>query len=403
MPAFELLVVGVSWPPETFIRRKLEGLARQGVRVTAAAAPNRGDEVRLPGVRLMPLALLSGSPWRRGADFLRNLAKAAMRSPAAVIRAAVLALRQEGGFGAKLQWLSKLLPFAGQRPDIVHFEWNFAATAYLPLFDLLRRPSVVSCRGAHINVAPHNPARRGDVRSLPATFQRATAIHCVSEAILKEGKAYGLTPEKAFLIRPAVDTEFFRPLESRPAANGYFRVAATGSLGWRKAYEFALMAIRRLLDRGYQVRCDIIGDGDKTSWQRVRYTVQDLSLENAVVLLGPQPPGEVRRVLQGADAFLLSSLSEGISNAVLEAMACGLPVVSTECGGMREAVTDGVEGFLTPLYDPGAMAGALEKLLLNHGLRASMGANARARAVLQFGLKDQIAAWVTAYDRILAR
>jgi glycosyltransferase involved in cell wall biosynthesis len=111
----------------------------------------------------------------------------------------------------------------------------------------------------------------------------------------------------------------------------------------------------------------------------------------------------VRRVLQGADAFLLSSLSEGISNAVLEAMACGLPVVTTDCGGMREAVTDGVEGFLTPLYDPGAMAGALEKLLLNHRLRTAMGAKARARAVAQFDLKDQIAAWAAAYDRILTR
>ncbi len=121
-----------------------------------------------------------------------------------------------------------------------------------------------------------------------------------------------------------------------------------------------MLAIQQLKAAGVPVQYQIIGDGPER--QRILYTIQDLGLQDCTQLLGRQPPTAVRELLQQADAFLLASLSEGIANVVLEAMACGLPVVTTDCGGMREAVTDGVEGFVTPVRDPNAMAQALEKL-----------------------------------------
>ena len=123
-------------------------------------------------------------------------------------------------------------------------------------------------------------------------------------------------------------------------------MVTVGTLMWSEgAQKWALQAIRRVSDAGINVQFEIIGDGPDR--QRVLYTIADLGLGGHVRLVGKLSPGQVLVRVQQADAFLLPSLSEGISNAVLEAMACGVPVVTTECGGMREAVTDGVEGLMS--------------------------------------------------------
>jgi glycosyltransferase involved in cell wall biosynthesis len=157
------------------------------------------------------------------------------------------------------------------------------------------------------------------------------------------------------------------------------------------------MAVKRLAERDVQVRLEIVGDGKKAERQRVLYGIRDLGLERTVRLRGPLPPAEVREVLQEADVFLLASVSEGISNAALEAMSCGTPVVTTDCGGMCEAVTDGVEGFVVPVRDPEAMAAALERLAREAELRESMGRAARERAEREFTLERQIGEFVGLY------
>ena len=99
--------------------------------------------------------------------------------------------------------------------------------------------------------------------------------------------------------------------------------------------------------------------------------------------------------------FLLSSVSEGISNAALEAMACGLPLVTTDCGGMREAVRDGIDGFVVPLRDPRAMAAALARLARDEGLRQTMGNAARQRIVEHFSIETQIARFQALYREVI--
>jgi glycosyltransferase involved in cell wall biosynthesis len=101
-----------------------------------------------------------------------------------------------------------------------------------------------------------------------------------------------------------------------------------------------------------------------------------------------------------ADVFLLASLSEGISNAVLEAMACGITVVTTNCGGMAEAVTDGIEGFVVPVRDPCSMAHRLEKLATDRELCRRMGLAARDRIVREFTLTRQAESFVSLYSHL---
>ena len=373
MSAPRLLILGLKWPPETFIMRLINGLARRELDVTVAVdeRPAAGPALP-PNVRLVRLPGVVGR-WLR-------------RSPLS------------GGY------------------DVLYFPWNTSAIVYQSLLD--EAPSVISCRGSQINVAPHNPERAVLREGLALTFGKATAVHCVSQQIRDEAARYGLDPRKAVVIRPAVDPNLFRPALVSPSERGSavpsslgrglgrgtsspdtpFRLVTTGSILWRKGYEYALLAVRQLVERGLPVRFDIIGDGPER--QRLLYTIHDLGLQEHVVWHGPLPPAEVVGRLQAADAFLLTSLSEGISNAVLEAMACGLPVVTTDVDGMPEAVSDGVEGFLVPPRAPAATANALARLAASPELRRTMGAAGRRRVERDFALDDQIAAFVTLFQGV---
>jgi colanic acid/amylovoran biosynthesis glycosyltransferase len=392
-----LLVVGAAWPPETFIARLLQGLAQAGIQVTLAAARKpAGEWLSQPNLRWLFTPSWERPAVERALHLFTQAAGAARRG-GKDLRTLSSQLRRLKSRRERLAEWQRLLPFAGRRWDVIYFPWNSAAIEYLPLFDL-GMPAVISCRGSQINVAPHNPQRGALRHGLRQTFEKAEAVHCVSHAILREAAGYGLDPRKARVIYPAVDVEFFTPLAAGEREARSFHIVTTGSLIWRKGYEYALMAMRRLKDRGVPVDFEIIGSGPER--QRLLYTIDDLGLQDCARLAGRLPPETVRQRLQQADAFLLSSLSEGLSNAALEAMACGLPVVTTDVGGMGEAIRDGVEGLLTPPRDPAALAEALERLWRDPALRARLGAAGRGRVLRDFSLPAQVAQFVELFNSL---
>jgi colanic acid/amylovoran biosynthesis glycosyltransferase len=395
-----LLIVGVRWPPETFIRRKISRLSEQGVRVTVATSVSQFRlEFAMPGVRILRLSH-PNYPWiisilRLVRDGLVLLARRPRFVPSIIS-----AIRKQQPMAPKVIFakLRTYIPLMLTQPDVVHFEWNSAAIDNLPMFDIWNCPVIISCRGSQINIAPHNLERASIREGLRATFQRAAATHCVSEAIKQEARQYGLDPAKAWVIRPAVDPDFFYPSD-RLKSEDAFKLITTGSLIWGKGFEYALLAVRRVIDRGFRLHFRIIGEGPEK--QRLLYTIQDLGLQEHVRLLGQLSPAAVRSTLQEADVFVLSSLSEGISNAVLEAMACGLPVVTTDCGGMREAVQDGVEGFVVPIRQPKLLAHALMQLADDPELRERMGQAGRKRILCEFTLERQAGSFIQMLETVL--
>ncbi len=396
LSAPRVLIVGVKWPPETFLARLIRGLAARGVRVSVMVATRPIAEWRqLPNVDFMMARGWDGSAVGRLARTGGQLAAASWRSLPETRRV----YQSERGRDVSTTWIerfSRLLPFVGREWDVVYFPWNATAILYDSLMDKV--PAVISCRGAQVNVAPHHPQRTWLREGLGPAFHKAAAVHCVSAAIRDEAMQYGLDPAKAVIIRPAVDPDVFRPADGKNEDGGLLRLITTGSLIWRKGYEYALVAVRQLVDRGVPLRFDIIGSGPEN--QRLLYTIRDLALDEYVFLHGRLSPADVVARLQAADVFLLASLSEGISNAVLEGMACGLPVVTTAVGGMAEAVDDGVEGFVVPSRDAAAMAEALSALWRDPELRRRMGAAGRIRVQRDFRLSDQADAFVDLFRSV---
>ena len=261
-----LLEVGLRWPPETFIAWKLEGLAERGMRVTVASTRIFDPYAEVPGVELLPVP---GRPATRLAA-LRVVAGSGLalliRSPRRLLRLlrGCRSIRRDPvreRRGSMLEQVAACLPLARLRPDVVHFEWHSAAVRYLPLYDVWDCPVTTSCRGSDISVYPHVPGQELYASRLHDVFARVSGVHCVCESVMREATAFGLDPAKAVVARPSVDPELFRPEGRRDGdRDSALAVVMVGWLRWEKGYEYALEAVRRLVDDGVPVTLEIVGE-----------------------------------------------------------------------------------------------------------------------------------------------
>jgi len=141
--------------------------------------------------------------------------------------------------------------------------------------------------------------------------------------------------------------------------------------------------MKRQQDEGWKVVYTIVGDGPARD--EIEQAIFSLGLADSVELAGTRGEAEVQALLQSSDALLLTSVgSEGAPVAIMEAMACGVPVVSSIIGGTQDMIEHGKDGFLVPQQNVEAIADSLRQLAENPQLALEMGRLARARAVREF-------------------
>jgi colanic acid/amylovoran biosynthesis glycosyltransferase len=399
MPNLKILVMGTSTSQkDTFVQRRLKVLISAGMDVIAPVTRTPQMEAFLPdGVEVHWL-----EKHRNLIGYLKQWGSFLINHPRKLTRLLRALLANAQSVMEFLVLSGNALQLAKLEPDIIHFEWNSTAVDHKWMFDYFDCPTVISCRGRQVNIWPHMPGKEKFAQGLKHTFTRASAVHCVSKSILQECVEVGLDPQKGNVIYTAVDADFYAP---NPAINAKqneaMHIIMVGALIWRKGFEYALMALKSLLDQGLDVCLDIVGEGPELD--RIEYTARDLNILERVNLIGILNPDQVRDALWQADLFLLASLSEGIANVVIEAMSCGLPVVSTDCGGMQEAITDGVEGFLVPARDAVATSDALARLVKDSDLRASMGMAGRKRVLQSFTYELQSKKFSELYQNLAGR
>ena len=412
-----LLEVGVRWPPETFVGWKLEGLAARGMRVTLASRDVFDPDVRLPGVELLRLPTRPRTA-REWWEAVRAALALAITHPVRLVKL-VRGVRRHvtpaarSRHGGPRGALTMCLPLARLRPDVVHFEWHGTAVDHLPLFDVWGCPITTSARGSDMSVYPHVPGMQHYAERLPRVLDRVSLVHCVSESVKWEAVELGLDPAKARVVRPAVDPELFRLAALGEAGDDgredVLRLVTVGWLRWEKGHEYALLTVRALLDRDVPARLEILGrtppekDGKPGEQARIRHTVADLGLDGHVRLVGHASSADVSRRLRASHALLHSAVTEGIPNAIVEAMACGRPVVAARCGGIGEVVADGVEGFLVEPREPEQAAEALIRLWRDSGLRARMGQAGRERVLSGLTVEHEHGAFLAMYREAVGR
>jgi glycosyltransferase involved in cell wall biosynthesis len=248
----------------------------------------------------------------------------------------------------------KFYPVLYHRPDIFHIQWAKSISDWMWVQEFGIK-LVLSLRGAHINYSPiADPELAQTYRNY---FPRLDGFHAVSEAIAREAQHYGADPQKIQVVYSGL-TDLDAVFDKKPK-NEVFEILSVGRSHWKKGYDYALQAMQLLGDKKIDFNYTLIGGKGA---EELEFLKADLGLQDRVQLLGNMPFEIVQQKMFQADVLLLSSVEEGIANVVLEAMQLGTLVLSTDCGGMREVIQDGKNGFIVPVRDPQSMAAALQKI-----------------------------------------
>jgi glycosyltransferase involved in cell wall biosynthesis len=174
-------------------------------------------------------------------------------------------------------------------------------------------------------------------------------------------------------------------------------VGVIGNLYPVKGHQYLIDAIPSVLEKYSDTSFVFAGRGQLET--ELKQQVNRLGLDKRVHFLGLRQ--DIFRILALLDVFVLPSLSEGLSMAILEAMMAGKPVVATSVGGNPEIVLDGETGFLVPPRDSRALASSLIALLRNQHLATQFGESGKLRAERQFGLQAMVSAYQSLYDEHL--
>ena len=228
-------------------------------------------------------------------------------------------------------------------------------------------PSFITVRG----VENEYLSIPGIGEQLAAALRSATACICVSHSLRELIVRHGVAAERATVIHNAIDREAFRPGDLAAARAGVGvpgqvpLIVSVGHLVVRKRHHVLIEAFARLKRRHPEARLAIIGAAafEPEYPERLRRLARELSVEDSVRFVGNVPQPQVVQWLRAADVFALGTEREGCCNAVLEALACGLPVVTTAAGDNLWFVRDGVNGYIVPVDDAGAIEAALVRSL----------------------------------------
>lgn len=256
------------------------------------------------------------------------------------------------------------------QPNLVHAHGAKAALAALSL--PARAPVVVTL---------HNEWRGGPLTVLlRLLLRRARGVVCVSDAVRSSLLRHGIRPVSDQVIRNGVDLDHFQPRPALPEG------PPTAAFVGRLAEEKGVRALCDLAARAGPVRLLLAGEGP------LRELVAATALRYPKHLHWRGAVADPRSVYRAVHLLVAPSLTEGLPLAPLEAMACGLPVVATAAGGLREVVEHGKTGLLVPPGDPAALLRALERVGTEPELNARMGSAARRRVEEHFSLEHSLSA-----------
>jgi glycosyltransferase involved in cell wall biosynthesis len=321
--------------------------------------------------------LITGTPLLGGARYpVAGLPAVALRSPYA--RDFVYRFQNRRGFGRLTmtalhvdeEWFCRAawrhIAAAKVRPDVVHAHALHQAAR----LRTVNVPVIINLPGAP------NPRYTEDLRQADALVADGWAAQHLPATLGREVER----------VQKGVDAELFQPrgasLRSALRLDHTGVVITVARLVPLKNLTLLIDAIAIVRNHGTSVHLVIVGDGPQAAALKQRAAALDLA--DTVTFIGYLPQSETPPAYRAADVFALSSDFDNSPNVVLEAMACGLPIVTTDVGGVREFVEDGAGGAVVPPKDAAALAAALETYLRSPQAAQAAGSYNRRRATTEF-------------------
>jgi glycosyltransferase involved in cell wall biosynthesis len=299
-------------------------------------------------------------------------------------------------FDVRAAWqLSYVL--ADVQPDVVHahdpMAVSLTAMALRMKTGLSRTPRVVASRRVDFHLKRHAFSRW--------KYSHVDVFIAASNTIAQILIDDGVAAERIVTVHDGVNVGY---IDKQPAVDvhaafwlpkGVPVVGNVAALAPHKGQKHLVAAAARLVRDLPDTRVVIIGDGELR--EPLERQVRDLGLERHVLIAGFR--GDVIGLMKTFDLFVMSSVTEGLGSAILEAMACSRAVVATRAGGIPEVVVPGETGLLVAPHDEPALAAAIVELLRDPARRAEMGAAGRTRVVEQFSIDKMVQATLAVYER----
>jgi sugar transferase (PEP-CTERM/EpsH1 system associated) len=293
------------------------------------------------------------------------------------------------------------------RPAIVHTRNLSALEAQIPAFFL---PGVKTLHGVHGRDVFDLEGKSRKYNLLRRFIRPLVGRYITVSKDLRNWliKTINVPEERVVQIYNGVDRRLFHPRQAGPnttAPDGFLTegavvIGTVGRLAGVKDQATLIRAFKELLQTGNdKVRLIIAGDGPQRG--QLQHLITELQLDKKVWMAGDR--SDIPDILRTFDIFVLPSQGEGISNTILEAMATGLPVVATRVGGNPELVQDGVNGYLVPRSDPGALAKAIKELVDDNDKRARTGNTSLEFVRGTFDWDKTVTCYLSVYDELLNR
>lgn len=346
MALLKILLFDGSYKTTPFINRLAGGLAiSHQVYITGF---NEELPTRVPEVKYVPLGS-NQSKWR---FILSSLGWGFKSGRLTLFMRAIINLFK--GDRQALQKQNLELALQKISPDIIHLQWPSTISWFEEVLEQQQIPVVLSQRGFHNNVRPFVDAE--NLAYLQKWYPKIAGFHSVSHAMMATGDKIWNAPQKLNrVVYTGLDLKDVSFSESYSPKTP-LQLLSIGRSHWIKGYDYVLRACKILKDKNLPFQYTIIGgEGD----EELQFLITDLQLNDCVLLEKRKPQNDVFKIMREVSLLLMPSLEEGIPNVVVEAMAIGLPVISTDCGGVPELIEDKVNGWLVPMRDAEAMAEAI--------------------------------------------
>ena len=367
---------------ETFILNQITGLIDRGHEVDIYAMPptDRERVVVHPDVEKYDLLkrtyyrnLPSSKLWRL-TKAVSTIMKNIYKHPLPILKS--LNIFRFGRRATSLWMLYQIFPFLDKEPyDII--QCHFGHIGYLAILvkeiGAIKGKVVTTFHGADIATQlTVQPAEYcGDL------FQKGDLFLPISERWKDGIIKLGCDKEKIIVHRMGIDTKRFAPTSCQNKYNGKIHLLTVARLVEKKGIEYGIRAVSKILKEHPNVEYKIVGEGELENC--LKKLINDLKVNENVKLLGRKQQEEIIELMQHEDIMLAPSITssegdqEGIPVSLMEALAMGLPVVSTQHSGIPELVQNGKFGFLVPERDADALADKLEYLIEHPELRREMG------------------------------
>jgi glycosyltransferase involved in cell wall biosynthesis len=291
---------------------------------------------------------------------------------------------------------SRALRASGFRPDLIHASFYYGGISGYAAGKALAVPVVVT---EHSTAFPLRELGRGMAAAVRFVMHRVAAVMPVCDFLQRAMEAYGVRAR--FRVVPnAVDTTAFHPAARTSPRSSARRLIFVGNLEptEHKGFPTLLDALHTLAQRRGDWHLDVVGEGPSRAEYEEKVAAS--AIAGSVTFHGAVPKTRVAEMMRASDIFVMPSRFENLPCVIIEAMASGLPVVSTTVGGIPEMVTE-ADGILVGPGDAPALAEALDRVLSKPEVfeRSAIAARAAARYSLE-AVGSQIQA---VYDEAVAR